>query len=398
MQNEKESRFGAANFLGALPSNGVAIATIKDRIAERQHVCEFVKMTEATNVVTGKKWQDTVTPCEAPRTEIDDTRRKQVNAVDDEGCTETVTATKEVISVHEEATVHLDCTLLAADETDDLCEGVRGQIAVESVGTAQDLEEADTPPTEYLNIEDELDTEMEESDTSALTSSVIDDGPTDQGEMVMDQCLQGGTNSALQTVSRNAYQQGPCVQEFGISINSWSEIVEARTIPLHRLRYQDASWEGCIPSVGQRNMMHKKMVNGRSVRHWACINISQYVTVAMAPQLCNELMEMCRTSGMVFEMNPMLAIQYTAPEHCDGVSFLNRTRTAVLENNQSSSDKEVVVINKKVAQDNFGKTSNEVCLADEHKKRARLSDISEDIHSATTKASEKQKTKACCTV
>ncbi len=130
-QHEKGSRFGAANFLEALTTVGEAVATVKDRVAERQPVDEFVKMTEVTSVVTGKKWQDVVTPCETPRTKTDDTRRKQVNIVEDEGCTGVVTATKEVVSVHEEATVHLDRAPLVDNETDNSCEGVGGQVAVE---------------------------------------------------------------------------------------------------------------------------------------------------------------------------------------------------------------------------------------------------------------------------
>jgi hypothetical protein len=55
-QHEIGSRFGAANFLGALSTDGETVATVKDRVAERQPVDEFVKMTEVTNVVTGKKW------------------------------------------------------------------------------------------------------------------------------------------------------------------------------------------------------------------------------------------------------------------------------------------------------------------------------------------------------
>jgi hypothetical protein len=376
---QKESRFGAANFLEALPSDGVALATVKDRVAKRRPVDEFVEMTEVTNVVTGRKWQDAVTPCKAPRTETNDT---QVNVVKDEGCTKAITATKEVISVHEEATVHMDRAPLADNETDDFCEGVGGQIAVESVGAVQDLEEADTPPTEYLNIDDEMNAGMAESANSGLPPFVVNNDPKDQGVIVLDQCLQGYADDVLQTVNRNTYGQDPCVQESGILISKHLVNVQIQILPPPRLKDHDTE---CFPGVGQWNMMQKKMVNGGSVRHWACINLSQYVTVAMALQLCNELIEMCRTSGMVFEMNPMLTIQCTEPGHCDGVRFLNRTRTAISENNQLSSDMEVVVLNKKVAHDNFGETSNEVCLADEHEERATLNDISDDGHSATSK-------------
>ncbi len=43
----------------------------------------------------------------------------------------------------------------------------------------------------------------------------------------------------------------------------------------------------------------QKMVNGGVVKHWACINFSRYVTADTAHQFCNELAQMCQTSGMV---------------------------------------------------------------------------------------------------
>jgi hypothetical protein len=183
-QHEKGSRFGAANFLEALSTVGEAVATVKDRVAERQPVDEFVKMTEVTNVVTGKKWRDAVTPCETPRTETDDTRRKQVNIVEDEGCTEAVTATKEVVSVHEEATVHPDRAPLTDNEIDNSCEGVGGQVAAELDETVQDLEKNTTFVAEDINIEAKSDVEMEEPFTAVLSTSAVDDDPINQGRMM----------------------------------------------------------------------------------------------------------------------------------------------------------------------------------------------------------------------
>jgi eukaryotic translation initiation factor 2C len=107
-------------------------------------------------------------------------------------------------------------------------------------------------------------------------------------------------NSILQTVSRNAYKQDPYVQEFGISISNQLANVEARILPPPRLKYHDTGREKeCLPSIGQWNMMHKKMVNGGVVKHWACINLSRHVTADTAHQFCNELARMCQTSGMV---------------------------------------------------------------------------------------------------
>jgi hypothetical protein len=126
--------------------------------------------------------------------------------------------------------------------------------------------------------------------------------------------------------------------------------------------------------------MNIRMVNGGSIRRWACINFSQCVIARIAPQLCNELIEMYRTSGMVFEMNPMLTIQCAGSEHCDDV------RVAVPENNQSFSDMKVMVHSRNIVQDEFQETSNTTGLADELKESPRLSGNAEDIHSATSKS------------
>jgi eukaryotic translation initiation factor 2C len=76
----------------------------------------------------------------------------------------------------------------------------------------------------------------------------------------------GRDDYTFRTVSRNAYKQDLYVQEFGISISNRLANVEARTLPFPRLKYHDSSWEECIPSIGQRNMMHKKVVHGGIVR------------------------------------------------------------------------------------------------------------------------------------
>ncbi len=189
----------------------------------------------------------------------------------------------------------------------------------------------------------------------------------------------GCDDDSSQTVSRNAYKQDPYVQEFCISISNRLANVETRTLPLPRLKYHDTSWEVRIPSIGQRNVMHKKVVHGGSVR--ACINFSPYVRAEIAPQLCNELIEICRTSGMVFEMNPVLTIQCAAPEHCDGVSFtdLKRARAVVPENNQSFSKMEVVMLNKNFAQDEFEETSNVASLADDNKVEAVSMELQDSL-------------------
>jgi hypothetical protein len=42
--------------------------------------------------------------------------------------------------------------------------------------------------------------------------------------------------------------------------------VEARTLPLPRLKYHDTIWEECVLSIGHENIMNIRMVNGGSIR------------------------------------------------------------------------------------------------------------------------------------
>ncbi len=125
-----------------------------------------------------------------------------------------------------------------------------------------------------------------------LDSSVVLDDSSMTTILVLCQHTTGRDGDTYQTISRNAYEQNPIVQGLCIYDNNRLANVEARTLPLPWLIYQDTSREECIPSIGQRNMMHKKMVNGRGGRHWACINFSRYITAEIAPQLYNELTEM----------------------------------------------------------------------------------------------------------
>ncbi|KAK1259791.1 Protein argonaute PNH1 [Acorus gramineus] len=103
----------------------------------------------------------------------------------------------------------------------------------------------------------------------------------------------------LQTVQKNGYNQDPYAKEFGINISDKLSSVEARVLPAPWLKYHDAGKEkDCLPQVGQWNMMNKKMINGSTVNHWACINFSRSVQESTARSFCQELAQMCQVSGM----------------------------------------------------------------------------------------------------
>ena len=94
----------------------------------------------------------------------------------------------------------------------------------------------------------------------------------------------------LQTVYHNDYDQDPYAKEFGLKISDRLASVEARILPAPWLKYHDTRKEKvCLPQVGQWNMMNKKMVNGGTTNHWACINFSRGVQESVALGFCHEL-------------------------------------------------------------------------------------------------------------
>ncbi|KAH6815855.1 Stabilizer of iron transporter SufD / Polynucleotidyl transferase [Perilla frutescens var. frutescens] len=124
----------------------------------------------------------------------------------------------------------------------------------------------------------------------------------------------------LQTVHHNAYANDPYAQEFGIKISEKLAQVEARVLPPPWLKYHDSGREkDCLPQVGQWNMMNKRMVNGGTVNSWICINFARNVQDSVAHSFCHELAQMCMTSGMAFNPQPVLPVLSGRPDQVERV-------------------------------------------------------------------------------
>ncbi|KAK4479261.1 hypothetical protein RD792_014772 [Penstemon davidsonii] len=124
----------------------------------------------------------------------------------------------------------------------------------------------------------------------------------------------------LQTVRHNAYGEDPYAQEFGIKISEKLAQVEARVLPPPWLKYHDSGREkDCLPQVGQWNMMNKRMVNGGTVNSWICINFARNVQDSVARSFCQELAQMCSTSGMAFNLEPVLPVLSGRPDQVERV-------------------------------------------------------------------------------
>lgn len=127
-------------------------------------------------------------------------------------------------------------------------------------------------------------------------------------------------NNIVKTVDCNRYNEDRYAEEFGIKISRSLARVEARVLPAPRLKYHDSGRiKDCRPEVGCWNMMHKRMVNGGCVNHWLCISFSRAIQDAVARDFCSELVEMCRTSGMVFNPEPVLPPTSGRPDYSEKV-------------------------------------------------------------------------------
>nr|CAB3447460.1 unnamed protein product [Digitaria exilis] len=99
-------------------------------------------------------------------------------------------------------------------------------------------------------------------------------------------------------VLHNKYAEDKFAQEFGIRVNNDLVSVPARMLPPPMLRYHDSAREKTsAPSVGQWNMINKKMINGGTINNWTCLNFSR-----MRPEeiqmFCMDLTHMCNATGM----------------------------------------------------------------------------------------------------
>ncbi|XP_073136369.1 protein argonaute 1B-like [Henckelia pumila] len=127
-------------------------------------------------------------------------------------------------------------------------------------------------------------------------------------------------NDILRTVRHNAYAEDPYAKEFGIKISEKLAQVEARVLPAPWLKYHDSGREkDCLPQVGQWNMMNKRMVNGGTVNCWIGINFARNVQESVAHSFCHELAQMCTTSGMAFNPEPVLPVLNARPDQVERV-------------------------------------------------------------------------------
>nr|BAO49750.1 argonaute protein [Lilium longiflorum] len=125
--------------------------------------------------------------------------------------------------------------------------------------------------------------------------------------------------SIHEMVLKNDYGNDEFAKEFGMSITPNLATVEARVLNPPRLKYHETGRDkSCNPSVGQWNMIGKKMVNGGSVGTWTCINFSNLERQPVE-RFLNDLVYMCNNIGMKFNPVPILEVRQFRSENLEAV-------------------------------------------------------------------------------
>ncbi|KAI9194708.1 hypothetical protein LWI28_008483 [Acer negundo] len=107
-------------------------------------------------------------------------------------------------------------------------------------------------------------------------------------------------------------------EEFGIHVGAELASVDARVLPPPMLNYHASGKEAKVnPSLGQWNMINKKMINGGRVDFWTCVCFSTRVNRDLPFQFCGELVNMCNSKGMVFNPNPVIPIFSAGPNQIE---------------------------------------------------------------------------------
>ncbi|KAG0548150.1 hypothetical protein BDA96_01G141900 [Sorghum bicolor] len=117
-------------------------------------------------------------------------------------------------------------------------------------------------------------------------------------------------NRTLQVFSRNNSPDDSYAKEFGLKVMNQLTLVDARVLPAPRLKYHDSGREKiCNPSIGQWNMINKRMVNGGSIKYWACITFASRLHPNDIAMFCEHLVGMCNNIGMQMSTRPCAEIK-----------------------------------------------------------------------------------------
>ncbi|CAL4943701.1 unnamed protein product [Urochloa decumbens] len=125
-------------------------------------------------------------------------------------------------------------------------------------------------------------------------------------------------SSILEVVSRNNYGNDYCAKEFGIKVTNQLALVDARVLPAPRLKYHDSGREKvCDPFIGQWNMNNKRLINGGSIKYWACVTFASRLHLNDVRMFCNDLVRVCNNMGLQMNVRPCVDIGQVRPDNIE---------------------------------------------------------------------------------
>ncbi|KAI4985615.1 hypothetical protein ZWY2020_018245 [Hordeum vulgare] len=170
--------------------------------------------------------------------------------------------------------------------------------------------------------------------------------------------------SIREMVLHNKYAEDKFAQEFGIKVCSDLVAVPARVLPPPMLRYHDSGKEKtCAPSVGQWNMINKKMINGGIIDNWACVSFSR-----MRPEevhrFCCDLIQMCNMAGMSVNPRPLVDNRSANPNHIENaLRDVCRRTTEMLNKQGDKKQLQLLIVILPEVSGSYGKIKK-VCETD----------------------------------
>ncbi|KAG0548151.1 hypothetical protein BDA96_01G142000 [Sorghum bicolor] len=124
--------------------------------------------------------------------------------------------------------------------------------------------------------------------------------------------------SILEVVNRNNYGNDHCAKEFGIKVTNELALVDARVLPAPTLKYHDSGREKvCSPSIGQWNMNNKRLIDGVSIKYWACVTFASRLHPNDVRMFCNNLVGACNDIGMQINGRPCVDVGQARPDNLE---------------------------------------------------------------------------------
>uniref|UniRef100_A0A0D9W0G8 Piwi domain-containing protein n=1 Tax=Leersia perrieri TaxID=77586 RepID=A0A0D9W0G8_9ORYZ len=138
---------------------------------------------------------------------------------------------------------------------------------------------------------------------------------------------------------------------------------QQREQSIHELKYHDSGREKtCAPSVGQWNMINKKMINGGTVDHWTCLSFSR-----MRPEevhrFCGDLIYMCNATGMSFNPRPVVDVRSSNPNNIENSLRDVHRRSAELLVKETRGGLQLLIVILPEVSGSYGKIKR-VCETD----------------------------------